>query len=299
MSHPRAHAELHRVGPHRSVQVLSADEVRRIHETSLDLLQTVGVMYHSRRALDVLAEHGAEIDYETTVAKLPPETVERALETLPRSFVLGGRTPAYDLPLDGEHIYISSDGCGVFSRDPVTGVVRSSRKEDLENCARVVQALDNVSATSAVVSAQDCPPETRVLHEFDACVRNSEKHNIVVSIKEDWEARSLIKMAEAMAGGAEELKRRPMFTAIICTVSPLHQERFGMDLALVLAEAGIPVSFYPMPILGATGPITIAGSAVVTNAEKRTIRAASRARSQASTSQNPTANKIPITVRCL
>ena len=40
-----------------------------------------------------------------------------------------------------------------------------------------------------------------------------------------------------------------------------------MDLALVLAEAGIPVSFYPMPILGATGPVTIAGSAVVNNAE--------------------------------
>lgn len=40
-----------------------------------------------------------------------------------------------------------------------------------------------------------------------------------------------------------------------------------MDLALTLAEAGIPVSFYPMPILGATGPVTIAGSAVVTNAE--------------------------------
>src|SRR5665811_1606298 len=51
------------------------------------------------------------------------------------------------------------------------------------------------------------------------------------------------------------------------SVSPLHQERFGMDLALVLAKAGIPVSFYPMPILGATGPVTIAGSAVVNNAE--------------------------------
>ena len=74
-------------------------------------------------------------------------------------------------------------------------------------------------------------------------------------------------MAEAMAGGKEELKKRPMFTTIICTVSPLHQERYGMDLALTLAEAGIPVSFYPMPILGATGPITIAGSAVVNNAE--------------------------------
>jgi trimethylamine--corrinoid protein Co-methyltransferase len=212
--------------------------------------------------LQVAGEDAAAVGADVDVL-----AVERAMSTVPHEYTLGARNPEYDLPLDGEHIYISSDGCGVFARDLKTGEVRSSRKQDLADCAKVVQALDNVSATSAVVSAQDCPPETRVLHEFDACVRSSEKHSIVVSIKEDWEARSLIKMAEAMAGGKEELRARPMFTTIICTVSPLHQERYGMDLALTLAEAGIPVSFYPMPILGATGPITIAGSAVVNNAE--------------------------------
>ena len=36
------------------------------------------------------------------------------------------------------------------------------------------------------------------------------------------------------AGGA------PAFSVILCTVTPLHQERFGMDLAFTLAEAGIP-----------------------------------------------------------
>jgi trimethylamine--corrinoid protein Co-methyltransferase len=254
------------VGKRVKLELLSPDDVRQIHEATLDVIANVGVKFHSQKALDVLEANGASVDRETTVAKIPGIVVEKALSTVPHEFTLGARNPEYDLPLDGEHVYISSDGCGVFARD-FDGAVRSSRKKDVENCAKVVQALDNVSATSAVVSAQDCPPETRVLHEFDACVRSSEKHNIVVSIKEDWEARSLIKMAEALAGGTEELKRRPLFTAIICTVSPLHQERFGMDLALVLAEAGIPVSFYPMPILGATGPITIAGSAVVNNAE--------------------------------
>jgi len=255
------------VGKRVKLELLSPDDVRQIHESTLDVIENVGVMFHSQNALDVLEQHGATVDRETTVAKVPGEVIERALATVPHEFTLGGRTPEYDLPLDGEHLYISSDGCGVFARDPATGEVRSSRKEDLENCARVVQALDNVSATSAVVSAQDCPIQSRVLHEFDACVRNSAKHSIVVSIKEDWEARSLIEMAAALAGGRDELRKRPTFTAIICTVSPLHQERFGMDLALTLAEAGIPVSFYPMPILGATGPMTIAGSAVVNNAE--------------------------------
>ena len=262
-----AHADKCYVGKRVKLELLSQDDVRQIHEATLDIIESVGVKFYSQNALDVLEANGASVDPETTVAKIPAAVVEKAMSTVPHEFTLGARNPEYDLPLDGEHIYISSDGCGVFSRDPISGEVRSSRKEDLENCAKVVQALDNVSATSAVVSAQDCPTETRVLHEFDACLRNSEKHNIVVSIKEDWEARSLIRMAEALAGGTEELKLRPMFTAIICTVSPLHQERFGMDLALVLAEAGIPVSFYPMPILGATGPVTIAGSAVVNNAE--------------------------------
>jgi trimethylamine--corrinoid protein Co-methyltransferase len=261
-----AHADNCYVGKRVKIDLLSPEQVRQIHESTLDVLETVGVTFYSKKALDILAEHGAEVDYETTVAKLPAALCERAMSTVPEQFVLGARDPEYDLPLDGEHVYISSDGCGLSHRD-FDGVIRPSRKEDLVNCARVVQALPNVSATSAVVSAQDCPVETRVLHEFDACVRNSSKHSIVVSIKEDWEARSLIRMAEAMAGGAAELRARPMFTAIICTVSPLHQERFGMDLALTLAEAGIPVSFYPMPILGATGPITIAGSAVVNNAE--------------------------------
>jgi trimethylamine--corrinoid protein Co-methyltransferase len=262
-----AYADGCRVGRRVKLELLSPEQIAEIHSATLDVLGSVGMTFHSQRALDILAEHGAEVDRETTVAKLPGNLVERALTTMPEAFVLCGRNPGYDLPLDGEHVYISSDGCGVSVRDRTTGAVRPSRKQDLADAARVVQALGHVSATSAIVSAQDCPPQSRVLHEFDACLRNSAKHTIVVSIKEDWEACRLLEMGRAVAGGADELRARPLFTAIICTVSPLHQERFGMDLALTLAEAGIPISFYPMPILGATAPATIAGAAVVNNAE--------------------------------
>jgi trimethylamine--corrinoid protein Co-methyltransferase len=260
------HADTRRTGPRRRLQILSPDEVRRIHETSLDVLSEVGCVYHSKRALDVLAEAGADVDYETTVAKLPAELVERALSTLPRGFTLGGRAPAYDLPLDGEHAYITSDGCATLVREAY-GTVRPSTKADVTAAATVVQGLDSISATSALVSAQDCPVETRVLHEFDACMRASEKHAIVVSVKDETEARYLIRMAGAVAGGAQELRARPTFSVILCTVSPLHQERFGMDLAFALAEAGIPLMLYPMPILGATAPVTPAGAAVVNNTE--------------------------------
>jgi trimethylamine--corrinoid protein Co-methyltransferase len=261
-----AHADSRHVGRRRPLQILTPDEVGRVHECALDVLASVGVMFHSQRALDVLEANGATVDRETTVARIPAEAVERALATLPRSFTLGARDPAFDLPIDGEHAYLTSDGCATFVRLP-DGSVRPSAKQDVHDAARVVDGLPNLSATSALVSAQDTPEESRVLHEFDACQRGSRKHTIVVSIKDAAEARPLIRMAEAVAGGAEELKARPSFSVILCTVSPLHQERFGMELAFELAEAGIPMMLYPMPILGATAPVTPAGSAVVNATE--------------------------------
>ena len=261
-----AHADGRYVGRRRPLRILAASEVERIHEASLEVLAETGVMFHSQRALDVLEAHGASVDRETTVARIPAATVAEALKTLPGGFTLGGRTPEFDLPIDGEHAYLTSDGCATFVRE-ADGTVRPSVKQDVYDAARVVDGLPNLSATSALVSAQDAPEESRVLHEFDACMRASRKHSIVVSIKDATEARPLIRMAQAVAGGAAELRARPTFSVILCTVSPLHQERFGMDLAFELAEAGIPLMLYPMPILGATAPVTPAGTAVVNNTE--------------------------------
>jgi trimethylamine:corrinoid methyltransferase-like protein len=260
------YAETRFVGPRRPLQVVDDDDVRRIHEATLDVLATTGCTYHSQRALDVLEEHGATVDRETTVAKLPPELVERAVATIPRTITLGARDPFFDLPVDGEHAYLTVDGCGVFARE-ADGSVRPSVKEDVFRAARLAHGLENVAATAAVVSAQDRPESSRTLHELDACLRGSSKHAVVVSARDDREARHLIRMAEAAAGGARELYERPLFSAILCTVSPLHQEHGGMDLAFAFAEAGIPVMLYPMPILGATAPVTMAGTALVTNAE--------------------------------
>ena len=260
------HADARYVGRRRPLEIVGHADLERIHGAALEILAETGCMMHSGRALDALEAHGATVDRRATTARIPASAVQEALATLPGSFTLGGREPEFDLPLDGEHVYLTSDGCATMVRE-ADGTIRPSTKNDVYEAARVVEGLDNLSATSALVSAQDTPEESRVLHEFDACLRGSRKHAIVVSMKDSTEARALIRMAEAVAGGSAELKERPAFTVILATVSPLHQERFGMDLALTLAEAGIPFMLYPMPILGATGPVTPAGTAAVGAAE--------------------------------
>jgi trimethylamine--corrinoid protein Co-methyltransferase len=145
--------------------MLPAEDVERIHQASLDVLADVGVMFHSQRALDVLEAHGAVVDRGATIARIPPATVTDALATLPAHFTLGGRTPELDLPLDGEHVYLTSDGCATFVRD-ADGTVRPSAKQDVYDAARVVDDLPDLSATSALVSActsstPACAPRAR------------------------------------------------------------------------------------------------------------------------------------------
>ncbi|MCP5115331.1 MAG: hypothetical protein GY953_31265, partial [bacterium] len=61
--------------------------------------------------------------------------------------------------------------------------------------------------------------------------------------------------------------RPPIFVAAYCTTSPLKLDKRSCEVLEEALKYGFPVNFAPMPILGATSPITPAGSAVVAAAE--------------------------------
>ena len=80
-------------------------------------------------------------------------------------------------------------------------------------------------------------------------------------------AQYAVEMATVLRGDREEVRRRPPFSLTVCTIAPLMQDKEGIEGALVLAEAGIPVVFLAMPTLGTTAPATFAGAMVVGDAE--------------------------------
>jgi trimethylamine--corrinoid protein Co-methyltransferase len=79
--------------------------------------------------------------------------------------------------------------------------------------------------------------------------------------------RYAVEMATVLAGSREELRRRPNFSLVVCTIAPLLQDHEGIEGALVLAEAGLPVGFLAMPTLGTTAPATLAGALAMGDAE--------------------------------
>ena len=130
--------------PKIGFEVLTPDEVRRIHEATLEVVETVGVRFPSERALDVWAAHGATVDRGTQVVKAPRELVMGALSHAPASYVLGARDPSQDLPLDGKHVYAATDGCGIEIIDIDTGELRRSRLQDVADIARIADAPASV-----------------------------------------------------------------------------------------------------------------------------------------------------------
>jgi trimethylamine--corrinoid protein Co-methyltransferase len=253
--------------PRLSLNILSSEEVQKIHEASLRVIEKVGIRFPSTKALDIWRSRGARVDTGSMIVKAPGRLIEEALRMAPPVYTLAARKPALDLPLDGNHIYVGTDGCGVEVIDIRTGERRRSVLQDVADIARVADYLEEVAFHWVPVSAQDCPPETRGLHELLAIWRSSTKHVQTESIYSGREARGAVEMASLLAGGKDALRKRPLLSVMECTVSPLAHDGGSLEAALTGAEFGLPVGFMSMASGLSSAPATLAGNLVVANAE--------------------------------
>ena len=247
-------------------ELLTPEQIETLKNGTLHLLENVGVHFPSQRAIEIFTEHGAKVDMDTKIVRIPPELVEKAMSTAPRTFALGGREERFDMVLDGNNSYLCTDGCGVHVIDPETRERRESRKEDVARMARVCDALPLIGFFWPLVSAQDYG-RTAPLHECHAGLTNTLKHVRGGTTVFPVLATYIVEMATVVTGSDEGRRRRPPICANICTIAPLSQDGAGIDTAFVYAEAGIPTSFMAMPTMGSTAPATPLGALVQGDAE--------------------------------
>jgi trimethylamine--corrinoid protein Co-methyltransferase len=243
----------------------SAAQLDRLKQATLDILETVGVKVQSEKALDLLAEHGVRVDRAAQIAKFPPEIVLAAMAQAPRRFTLGARDARCEIPVGDGNTYCTTDGSGVEIVDFETRERRKSTKADVADVTRIQDYLSSIAFWWPTVSAGDYG-ETSQLHELDAGWNNTVKH-LQGMVNGEREARYAVEMATVIAGGPEELRRRPVLSDLIGTISPLVIDKDGIEAALVFAEAGVPVTFVTMPTLGTTAPATKAGAYALGSAE--------------------------------
>jgi trimethylamine--corrinoid protein Co-methyltransferase len=244
------------------VTILSDDEIRRIHGRALEVLEKVGIKYESHRCLKLLEAEGQKVDYDKGIAWIKPDLVERCIRSTPRVITLAGRNPKHDMILDGSRLRITTNGQGTFTQDHRTGERRQGCVKDLRDSTKAGHHLEGVDYIWPMVVPFDVPGESRVLHEMYHAFSMTSKH-VQHEIQLPEHVPFALEMLEVLCGSMEEVRRRPPFSVVACTVSPLQHEPKMAELCLELARAGIPIVIWPMPLTGATAPVTVAGTCLM------------------------------------
>jgi trimethylamine--corrinoid protein Co-methyltransferase len=252
--------------------VLTEKNRKHLHQKSLELLESMGMKVYSDEVLRLLDKNGASVDFESKIARFPSSIVEEGLRLCKRPVRLGGRTPEEDFVFDLESHYLSTDGEGIAVLDFASGRRREPLLKDVEECARFADAIPELVAYTPIVTPSDVPVQAHTTFELAASVQNTKKHIVSGGVYRREEARAEIQIAEAVAGSAEELLKRPLFSSINCVSSPMIIGK-TIEPALEYASAGIPPIIMTMPLVGASGPATIAGSALIGNAQVIAVNA--------------------------
>jgi trimethylamine--corrinoid protein Co-methyltransferase len=258
--------QLQPIVPSYKLRILSDEQLTQFKAATLEILEEVGVHCPSERALNSYAEHGAQVDFESQIVKIPPDIVLEAMSHAPRFYTMGARAPAFDLKLDGTAMFCATDGCGTETIDFETRERRQPRKDDVASMARVADYLSSLGFYWPIVTAQDYPA-IAPLHELDASFNNTVKHIQSETVMDKAMARYAVEMARVIAGDAANLRERPPLSLLVCCIAPLALDTGGIEAALLFAEAGLPVGFMSMANTGSTAPATIAGTVALADAE--------------------------------
>ena len=248
------------------LRLLTTDDLDRIHEASLRILERTGMLVDHPRALEILAGAGARVDAASRRVRFRADLVESSLATVPRAFTYHGRTPDQDrtVSVDGDLVARVPGGATNYI-DLWSGENRRAQIADWAEFARLTDALPNIDLITTM-HCGDVPARTADLHSVRALLLNQRKCIVHNAFTAENQLR-ICEMLVAVAGSRKALAARPFLHQQASVINPLFLNEDDTEQILVACERGIPLDLPLMSIAGISSPITVAGTLAQTNAE--------------------------------
>ena len=246
---------------------LNDSDVDEIADSALRVLEESGMDVYSDEALRALDEAGAEVDAEERRVRMPRPMVEDAIASNPSSVKLHSRCGDYDAVLEKNRVHYGTGGTAIYVLDPDSGERRPSRTEDVVLNARLVQELDNVHVFTINVFPNEIEDKEEIdLNRFFHAFDNTTRH-VMGGVYSLEGSKKVVKMAETIAGGEDELREEPFVSFITLVISPFKIDDNYGDMTCYFARKGLPVVVPTEPMCGTTAPVTLAGNVLVHVAE--------------------------------
>jgi trimethylamine--corrinoid protein Co-methyltransferase len=251
--------------PYR-LDVVDTDEISAMHEATLEVLAETGALFEDGEAVELLASAGADVDDDGRHIKIPPALVQRAIESAPSSMVFYSREGAEAIRLEPGYVYFGTGSDCPDVMDPETGVRRKTLKRDIEMLTRLSDALPSIDFILSMGLASDVPRKTADLHHFQAMIGNTSKPVLFTAV-DDENLPHIIDMAKEIAGGESQLKDRPFVGLYAMPSPPLRHSKVALRNMISCARHSLPVVYASGTNPGATGPMSVAGGTVSSNAD--------------------------------
>lgn len=246
------------------LQVLSEDQIFEIKRAALDIMQNVGFKVLHAGARKMLKKAGAVVKDEWV--RVPEFVVSECLRTTPKGWTVFDRSGDRALEVEGRKSYYGTSTASPNTKDALTGEIHPTRVADIATGAKVADALENIDWVMPMGSSQDVPALAADVHEFEAVVTHTTKPIIFIGYTPRG-VELVFEMAAEVAGGLDKLRERPFALLYPEPISPLVQPEDVVDRIFVAADLGMPQVPGPAVSLGATGPITLAGTVTLLTAE--------------------------------
>jgi trimethylamine--corrinoid protein Co-methyltransferase len=245
--------------------LLTQEQVERIHDASLEILEEVGLKVRYEPARDLFKEHGCLVDGERV--KFPRAVVEKYRKMVPSTFTFHARDPKFDktIPNDSPVIVTASSAPDII--DPITGHERRAESSDIARIAHLINELPGYDVFSISTLADDAPADQFTISRLYPSIKYCLKP-IRVTTTNMKDTNSVMEMAYMVAGGKDAYKEHPFLTHHYCpVVSPLTMDHLSTENVMFFAREGLPVYPTIVPNAGLTSPMSMSGSLVQGNAE--------------------------------
>ena len=249
----------------QKTRFLTDEQMAKIHESSIYLLENKGVVFRSEKARSILQEKGAKVDGE--VVYIPGTLVQKCLEQVPESFRVEAINPGKSVQIGGDFI-IHPAGGEVFIKNADGERLVSTTIQQFADLQKIYQACDNINMTGyQPLSPADVPMHTRGLHCLYETMLYTDKPWLApMDYVSGADKQRELHMYEIVFG-EEFVKNHYLTWSIVTPESPLIFSEFSCESIMEFAKYNQPVALVSAPMSGITGPIHLMGTLVLANTE--------------------------------
>ena len=247
-----------------AIRVLSDEGVREIHFATLEIFEQVGVDMQDPQGRELLLGAGA---WESGGRlRIPERVLVDALASAPARIPMFNRLGDLTMPLELGKVFFGTGSDTMFTLDLDSGERRRPVAKDVEDIARLSDALENIDFVMSMGVPSDVAVEDTYLHEFIRMIRGSLKPNVYTA-RDRQDMEDIHRIAVAVAGSEQALREKPFLLHYAEPISPLLILGESLQKIIFCAERGLPSAYIPSPNPGGGGPITLAGAIALGNVE--------------------------------